>query len=170
MRTFLSCFLVLAVFLVACSATEGDLTSTPAPTEEAVVVPTSTEETVVEPTPTEVAVVEPTATAAEAESEPVTEVVEELPVTTTFQLEAWADNWFAAYLGEELIVEDSVSITTERSFNAETAVFEASYPLNLNFILKDFKENDTGLEYIGAAESANGRWRLHHAANRPEHG
>ena len=70
-------------------------------------------------------------------------------MTTTFQLEAWADNWFAAYLGEELIVEDSVSITTERSFNAETAVFEASYPLTLNFILKDFKENDTGLEYIG---------------------
>lgn len=53
-----------------------------------------------------------------------------------FQLEAWADNWFAAYLGEELIVEDSVSITTERSFNAETATFEASYPLYLNFILK----------------------------------
>ena len=69
--------------------------------------------------------------------------------TTTFQIEAWADNWFAAYLGEELIVEDSVSITTERSFNAETATFEASYPLNLNFILKDFRENDTGLEYIG---------------------
>ena len=70
-------------------------------------------------------------------------------ILTPFQLEAWADNWFAAYLGEELIVEDSVSITTERSFNAETATFEASYPLNLNFILKDFKENDTGLEYIG---------------------
>ena len=70
--------------------------------------------------------------------------------TVTFQLEAWADNWFAAYLGDTLIVEDSVSITTERSFNAETATFEASYPLNLNFILKDFKENDTGLEYIGS--------------------
>lgn len=69
---------------------------------------------------------------------------------TTFQLEAWADNWFAVYLGEELIMEDSVPITTERSFNAETATFEASYPLNLNFILKDFKENDTGLEYIGS--------------------
>ncbi|MFK7804904.1 MAG: hypothetical protein AB8G95_24950 [Anaerolineae bacterium] len=70
--------------------------------------------------------------------------------TSTFQLEAWGDNWFAAYLGEELIVEDSVSITTERSFNSETAIFEASYPLQLNFILKDFIENDTGLEYIGA--------------------
>ena len=77
-------------------------------------------------------------------------------ILTPFQLDAWADNWFAAYLGEELIVEDSVSITTERSFNAETATFEASYPLNLNFILKDFKENDTGLEYIGTSRQQMG--------------
>ncbi len=68
----------------------------------------------------------------------------------SFKLEAWADNWFAAYLGDTLIVEDSVSINTERSFNAETVTFNADYPLNLNFILKDYKENDTGLEYIGA--------------------
>jgi hypothetical protein len=67
-----------------------------------------------------------------------------------FLLEAWADNWFAAYLENDLIVEDSVSITTERSFNSEVASFSGSYPLQLNFILKDFKENDTGLEYIGA--------------------
>ncbi|MEM7343357.1 MAG: PEBP family protein [Chloroflexota bacterium] len=69
---------------------------------------------------------------------------------TNFKMEAWADNWFAAYLGDTLIVEDSVSITTERSFNAEAVTFNADYPLHLNFILKDFKENDTGLEYIGA--------------------
>ncbi len=68
----------------------------------------------------------------------------------SFKMEAWADNWFAAYLGYTLIVEDSVSITTERSFNAESVTFEADYPLHLNFILKDYKENDTGLEYIGA--------------------
>ncbi|MEM7130543.1 MAG: PEBP family protein [Chloroflexota bacterium] len=70
--------------------------------------------------------------------------------STGFKMDAWADNWFAAYLGDELIVEDSVSITTERSFNAESVTFDADYPLHLNFILKDFKENDTGLEYIGA--------------------
>jgi hypothetical protein len=63
--------------------------------------------------------------------------------------EVWADNWFAFYLGDQLIKEDSVSITTERSFNSETFTFNASYPLTLNFIAKDFKENDTGLEYIG---------------------
>ncbi|MEM7798927.1 MAG: PEBP family protein, partial [Chloroflexota bacterium] len=75
---------------------------------------------------------------------------ETLSGSTEFQLDGWADNWFAAYNGEDLIVEDSVSITTERSFNAESVTFQADYPLNLNFILKDFKENDTGLEYIGA--------------------
>lgn len=72
------------------------------------------------------------------------------PGTNTFRLEAWADNWFAAYLGEELIIEDSVPITTERSFNSETTTFKGSYPLQLNVILKDYIENDTGLEYIGS--------------------
>ena len=69
--------------------------------------------------------------------------------TNQFKLEAWSDNWFAAYLENDLIIEDSVSINTERSFNAETTTFSASYPLQLNFILKDYKQNDTGLEYIG---------------------
>jgi len=63
--------------------------------------------------------------------------------------EVWADNWFAFYLGEQLVKEDTVSITTERSFNAEVFTFNASYPMTLNFIAKDYKENDTGLEYIG---------------------
>ena len=65
------------------------------------------------------------------------------------QGEVWADNWFAFYLGERLIVEDSTSITTERSFNAEALVFEAKYPLQMNFVARDFRENDTGLEHIG---------------------
>lgn len=66
-----------------------------------------------------------------------------------FKLEAWADNWFSLSLGETLLVEDSVPITTERSFNAEIFSFDATYPLTLNFVLKDYKANDTGLEYIG---------------------
>jgi len=69
--------------------------------------------------------------------------------SSTFKGEVWADNWFALYLGEELLIEDSVPITTERSFNAESFTFKADYPLVLNFVVKDFKENDTGLEYIG---------------------
>tara|TARA_R110001583_G_scaffold51161_4_gene159715 strand:- start:45 stop:2324 length:2280 start_codon:yes stop_codon:yes gene_type:complete len=73
-----------------------------------------------------------------------------------FILEAWADNWFAAYIGEDLLVEDSVAITTERSFNAESVAFSANYPIHLNLILKDFKQNDTGLEYIGASNQQMG--------------
>ena len=69
--------------------------------------------------------------------------------SVTFKLEVWADNWFAAYLGVDLLIEDSVPITTERSFNAERVIFDADYPVHLNFVLKDFKENDSGLEYIG---------------------
>ncbi|MCX6049187.1 MAG: PEBP family protein [Chloroflexi bacterium] len=76
--------------------------------------------------------------------------------TVTLRGEAWADNWFAFYLGEQLIVEDSVPITVERSFNAETFTFKADYPLQLNFILKDFKENDTGLEYIKTSRQQMG--------------
>ena len=64
--------------------------------------------------------------------------------------EVWADNWFALYFGEQLVIEDSTPITTERSFNAETFVVDgAEYPLQLNIVAKDFKEDDTGLEYIG---------------------
>ncbi len=76
--------------------------------------------------------------------------------SSTFKGEVWADNWFAFYLGEEKLVEDSVPITTERSFNAETFTFNADYPLVLNFVVKDFKENDTGLEYIGARNQQMG--------------
>lgn len=68
----------------------------------------------------------------------------------TFKVEVWADNWFACYLGDTPIAEDSVSIDTERSFNSETFTFQADYPFQLNFIAKDFKENDSGLEYIGS--------------------
>ncbi len=70
--------------------------------------------------------------------------------------EVWADNWFAFYLGEQLITEDSVPITTERSFNAESFTFNADYPLTLNFVAKDFKQDDTGLEYIGQRKQQMG--------------
>jgi len=73
-----------------------------------------------------------------------------------FKLDAWADNWFAAYIGDQLLIEDSVSITTERSFNAESVSFSGNYPIELNVIMKDFKQNDTGLEYIGARNQQMG--------------
>ena len=70
-----------------------------------------------------------------------------LPPNVKF--EVWADNWFATYANGELVGEDSVPITTERSFNAETFSFDAGYPLTIAIEAKDFKETDSGIEYIG---------------------
>ena len=83
-------------------------------------------------------------------------VVVDSPGSVTIKAEVWADNWFAFYSGDRLIVEDSTPITTERSFNAEAFVFNADYPLQLNVLARDFKENDTGLEYIGARNQQMG--------------
>lgn len=67
----------------------------------------------------------------------------------TFQAEVWADNWFALYVNGKKVGEDSVSITTEKSFNSEKIKFSATYPLTIAVIAKDFTENSSGLEYIG---------------------
>ncbi len=75
---------------------------------------------------------------------------------TQIDADIWADNWFALYIGEQLIMEDSVPITTERSFNKESFTFEADLPAQLNLIVKDFKENNTGLEYIGSRRQQMG--------------
>ena len=76
--------------------------------------------------------------------------------SVVFRGEAWADNWFALYSGDRLLAEDRVPITTERSFNSETFTFTARYPFTLAFVLKDYKENDSGLEYIGKANQQMG--------------
>ena len=67
----------------------------------------------------------------------------------TFSADVWADNWFEMRVDGVQVAEDSVSITTERSFNAESFEFEAERPFTIGVVAKDFKENDTGLEYIG---------------------
>lgn len=67
----------------------------------------------------------------------------------TLSADVWADNWFSLNVNGEQVAEDSVSITTERSFNAESFTFTAERPFVLGLVAKDFKENDTGLEYIG---------------------
>lgn len=123
---------ILAVSLAACGTSEETVPSTSKALDVATAQPTA----------------EPVAASSEDSSS--TESSATIDDTVTFQMDAWADNWFAAYLDETLLIEDSVSINTERSFNAESVTFSAAYPLHLNFILKDFKENDTGLEYIGA--------------------
>lgn len=69
--------------------------------------------------------------------------------TSSFTAEVWADNWFALYANGKKVGEDSVPITTERSFNAETITFTASYPLTIGLMAKDFTQDASGLEYIG---------------------
>ena len=68
---------------------------------------------------------------------------------TGFQIEVWADNWSAVYIDGEPIGEDSVPITTERSFNAEVYSFDAQMPFTVSIEAMDFKETDSGIEYIG---------------------
>jgi hypothetical protein len=80
----------------------------------------------------------------------------EAGTTSTFTADVWADNWFALYVNGELVGEDSVPITTERSFNAETITFEATYPLTIAIEAKDFKETDSGIEYIGEGNQQMG--------------
>ena len=65
--------------------------------------------------------------------------------------DVWGDNWFAVYVGDKLIKEDSTPYNTERSFNSESFTFQTELPAHLNVVMKDFKENDTGLEYIGTS-------------------
>jgi phosphatidylethanolamine-binding protein (PEBP) family uncharacterized protein len=69
--------------------------------------------------------------------------------TVSFQAEVWVDNWFALYVNGKLVGQDSVPITTERSFNSEKIKFTASYPFTVGLLVKDFTENASGLEYIG---------------------
>lgn len=70
--------------------------------------------------------------------------------------EVWVDNWFKLYANGKPLLEDSVPITTERSFNAERFTFNANLPLTLAFEFRDFMENETGLEYIGSRRQQMG--------------
>ncbi len=95
---------------------------------------------------------EPSGESVESDEESVPPSVE----SSTLVAEVWADNWFALYANGELVGEDSVPITTERSFNAETIEFDATYPLILGIEAKDFKETDSGIEYIGLGNQQMG--------------
>jgi len=122
MKFFRSTVLMLAILGVAACSSSSETTTTSS--TSALSAPSTTE-------------AEPTSTVtAPAQS-------------STFTAEVWADNWFSLYVNGELVGEDSVSITTERSFNAETITFTATYPLTIAMVTKDFKETDSGLEYIG---------------------
>ncbi len=87
--------------------------------------------------------------------EPTSDDVSE-PSPSSFRIDVWADNWMAVYVDGVLVGEDSVPITTERSFNSESFVFDASTPFTLAIEAKDFKETDSGLEYIGESNQQMG--------------
>ena len=70
--------------------------------------------------------------------------------------EVWVDNWFEMHVNGKKVLEDSVPITTERSFNAERVTVTAEMPMTIAILAKDFKENDTGLEYIGTGRQQTG--------------
>ncbi len=80
----------------------------------------------------------------------------QIATAETYTTDVWADNWFSLSVNGSLVAEDSVPITTERSFNAETFSFTAVPPFVLGLTAMDFKENDTGLEYIGSRRQQMG--------------
>lgn len=145
----------LMLLAAACGGSEAIETATqPAAETVATTAPVTETAPVVAPTAAAVAeeaapATEPAATDAPADEAVETAVEESAGVTETFMVEVWADNWMAFYVNGELVAEDSVSITTERSFNSEVFTFEASRPFTIAIEAKDFKETDSGLEYIG---------------------
>lgn len=74
----------------------------------------------------------------------------------TFSADVWADNWFEMRVDGVQVADDSVPITTERSFNAESFEFEAKRPFLIGLVAKDFRQNDSGLEYIGTRRQQMG--------------
>lgn len=80
----------------------------------------------------------------------------QMATAETYLADVWADNWFAFYVNGIKVAEDSVTITTEQSFNSESFTFQANAPFTIGLIAKDFKENDTGLEYIGSRKQQMG--------------
>ena len=124
------------------SATEPTIASAPTDTSVPTTTPVRTNVPVPTATPKEV----PTATPSPDIGIPTIAVQQP---EETFTIDVWADNWFALYINSEKIGEDSVPITTERSFNKETFTFTAIRPLTICIEGKDFKETDSGIEYIG---------------------
>lgn len=130
MKTRPSLFIIAAsVLVMSCSSTASTSTST-----------TNSSTTFVD---------SPETSIADASTSTVTSSDAVTAKKATFTAEVWTDNWFSLYINGVLVGQDSVPITTERSFNSETITFSASYPFTIGMVTKDFKQDDSGLEYIG---------------------
>ena len=136
------------------SACSSDVTSTTSAADDTTdsVAEETTEETTTDDTTTD----DNTTEEATTDSETDTTTEEATAESQSFTIEVWADNWMAVYVDGTLIGEDSVPITTERSFNSETFTFDAAYPFTLAIEAKDYKETDSGLEYIGESNQQMG--------------
>lgn len=75
---------------------------------------------------------------------------------TDVKADIWADNWFAFYVDEELVKEDPIPFMTEQSFNGASFTFNVELPAQGALIVKDYYEDDTGLEYIGGSRQQMG--------------
>ena len=78
------------------------------------------------------------------------------PVPLTVNADVWVDNWFALYAGDELVKEDTVPYDTEQSFNSESFTFETDPSAVLSVLIRDYMEDDSGLEYIGSRRQMTG--------------
>ena len=135
----ISMALALAATLAACGSDESTATTATTATPATTTAPTTV------PTPATDAETASTVAGTAAGADPTAAV----GTPSTFRIEVWADNWMSVSIDGVLIGEDSVAITTERSFNSESFTFEATYPFTVAIEAKDFKETDSGLEYIG---------------------
>jgi len=75
---------------------------------------------------------------------------------TEIRADMYGDNWYAIYVDGELMGEDSTPFDTERSFNSDSFTFTTELPAQGAVIMKDYYEDDTGLEYIGSRRQQMG--------------
>ena len=135
MKFLPSLAVLTSIFIASCSSGSTSTVQVDTTTADALYTTTST------------ILVDSTSASSETVTEPSTTAVKS--VQSSFVAEVWADNWFSLYINGKLVGQDSVPITTEKSFNSERITFTASYPFTIAMVTKDFKQNDTGLEYIG---------------------
>ena len=135
MKALRSLVVLTSIFISSCSSGATSTVQVDTTTADALTPTTST------------ILVDTTSASSETITEPSTTAVKS--VQSSFTAEVWADNWFSLYINGKLVGQDSVAITTEKSFNSDRITFTASYPFTIAMVTKDFKQNDTGLEYIG---------------------
>ena len=68
--------------------------------------------------------------------------------SVSFKRRGWVDNWHQFYLARRLVTNRPDFIAAGNLSNSETLTFSSIGLLALDFITKDLKHDDSGLEYI----------------------